>query len=547
MMWAKRGISFLLLTAALAAQTGAQTGAQRGGELRFSIRADPKTFNPLLASDDPSDTVRYLTAGTLIRINRRTHRLEPSLAESWRVSEGGKRIDFRLRQGIQFSDGTPFSCEDVVYTMGQLFSPAVHSPIADGFGTAPGAVEAKCTGLASVLIRFPGTVAALDSQFDGVALLSSRSPKKEAAVLGPFVISEYRAGNYVLLKRNPNYWRRDEHGAKLPYLDAIRLEIQQNRETELLRFRRGQLQIVNRLAPELFDQLSAESPQSVLDAGPSLDWEVVFFNQVARAPIPEFKKRWFQSASFRMAVSEAINREDLCKVVYRGHARPAAGPVSPSNPEWLNTSIKPHPYSPQTALDRLLKNGFRRSGDSLLDASGNRVEFSLITNAGNRPHERMLAMIQQDLRKLGIRLNVLALDLPSLIERISQTFDYEACLMAFSNVALDPTAQMNVWVSSAANHQWNPSQNKPQTAWEAEVDKLMQTQALTLDARKRKTAFDRVQEILSAQVPMIFLVFPNSLSAVSVDLRNVEPAILRPQIYWNVDRLYLDKRPASTN
>ena len=350
MMGAKYAITWLLLTGALAAQTG--------GELRFSVRADPKTFNPLLAADDPSDTVRYLTAGTLIRVNRRTRKPGPSLAESWKISEGGKRIDFRLRQGVQFSDGTPFSCDDVVYTVTQLFSPTLHSPIADGFGLAPGAVEAKCAGPVSVMVRFPATVAALDSQFDGVAMLSSHSPKKETAVLGPFVVSEIRAGNYVLLKRNPNYWKRDEHGARLPYLDAVRLEIQQNRETELLRFRRGQLEIVNRLAPELFDQLSTESAKSVVDAGASLDWEVVFFNQVARAPIPDYKKRWFQSPAFRLAVSEAINREDLCKVVYHGHARPAAGPVSPSNPEWVNPGLKPSAYSPKDALDKLLASGF---------------------------------------------------------------------------------------------------------------------------------------------------------------------------------------------
>src|SRR5205823_4226219 len=128
-----------------------------------------------------------------------------------------------------------------------------------------------------------------------------------------------------------------------------------------------------------------------------------------------------------------------------------------------------------------------------------RVEFSLITNAGNRPHERIMTMIQQDLQKIGIHLNVLALDLPSLIERISRTYAYEACLMAFSNVPMDPSGHMNVWVSSSANHQWNPSQLKPATVWEAELDKLMRAQALTLDPRKRKAAFDRVQEIVSEQ------------------------------------------------
>jgi len=535
---------FVALASALLAAPVSTPAAQSGGELRFTIHADPKTFNPLLVNDEPSDTIRYLTGGVLVRLNRRTHHLEPELAESWKVAEGGRRIDFQLRQGISFSDGTPFSCADVEYTMRLLMDPATLSSTADAFRTAPGAVQTKCNGAASITIRFPGVVADLAAQFDAVAILSSKSPKKEAAVLGPFVLAEYKPGSYLLLKRNPNYWRHDEHGAKLPYLDSVRLDIQQNRDTELLRFRRGGLDIVNRLGPDLFDQLYAESPKSVIDAGPSLDWEIVFFNQVARAPLPEYKKQWFRSANFRKAISEAINREDLCKVVYRGHAHPAGGPVSPSNPEWLNTAVKPDAYSVQAALARLAKDGFHKSGDALLDATGHRVEFSMITNAGNKAHERMMTMIQQDLGRLGIRLNVTALDFPSLIERISQTYAYETCLMALTNVGLDPNGQMNIWLSSAETHQWNPSQKTPHTPWEAELDRLMRVQASSLDFKKRKTAFDRVQEIVSEQAPILFLVYPNSLAAVAQNVGNVQPSVVRPEIYWNINEIY--KTPPRT-
>jgi peptide/nickel transport system substrate-binding protein len=263
--------------------------AQAGGELHFAIRADPRTFDPLLVSDDVSEMVRYLTGGVLMRINRRTHALEPELATSWKVSEAGRRIDFQLRPDLKFSDGTPFSCEDVAYTIRRLLDPALHAPTSDSFRTAPGSVETRCTGPASVMARFPGTVAALDMQFDQVAIMSSRSPKKEAAVLGPFLLAEYKPGNYLELKRNPNYWKKDEHGTRLPYLDSIRLDIQENRETELLRFRRGQLDLVNKVAPDLFERLSAESPKLAIDAGPSFDWELVIFNQVANAPLPDYK------------------------------------------------------------------------------------------------------------------------------------------------------------------------------------------------------------------------------------------------------------------
>ena len=512
-------------------------GTLTAGELRFSLRIEPKTFNPLLVEDEASETIRYLSGGVLIRQNRYTQELDGELASKWKVSENGRRIDFELRPNVQFSDGTPFTCEDVAYTMQQLMDPALHSPTGDAFRSAPGAVEARCSGPHSAMVRFPGPVAALATQFDQVAILSSSSPKKEAAVLGPFIVGEYKPGSYVLLRRNPHYWKRDANGRALPYLDSIRLDIQQNRELELLRFRRGELDIVNKLDPEMYDRLGSETPRSVVDAGPALDWEVVFFNQVAASPLPDYKRRWFGSEEFRRAISEAIKRADIVRVVYRGHAQAAAGPVSISNHFWFNAALKPPAYSASAALDRLQRDGFRRQGGALLDRDGHKVEFSMITNAGNKTHERMLALIQQDLAKLGIQLNVTTLDFPSLIERISRSFNYESVLMAFTNLDLDPNTQMNIWLSSAANHQWNPNQKTPATAWEAEIDKLMQAQTEAQDPAKRKGYFDKVQQIAQEKAPLIFLVNPNALSAVSANVKNVTPATLRPQIYWNAERL----------
>ena len=161
----------------------------------------------------------------------------------------------------------------------------------------------------------------------------------------------------------------------------------------------------------------------------------------------------------------------------------------------------------------------------------------MITNAGNKLHERMLALIQQDLARLGIRLNVVVLDFPSLAERISRTFNYESVLMAWSNIDLDPSAQMNIWLSSAANHQWNPSEKTPETAWEADIDKWMQAQNASQDSNKRKACFDKVQQIVADQAPMLFLVNPDVLSAVGPNVKNVAPAVLTPQLYWNAEHL----------
>src|SRR6202011_1994631 len=475
--------------------------AQSGGELHFCLRSEPKTLNPLLAADDASETIRYLTGGVLVRVNRLTQDLEPGIATSWKVTNGGKTITFRLRDGLRYSDGTPFSPDDVAYTMQQLMDPALHSPTGDAFRSAEGKVETQVLPKNSVRITFPAPIAGLDRLFDQVAIMSSKSPQKEMAVLGPYYVGENKAGSYLILKRNPNYWEKDSAGRPLPYIESVRLDIQQNRYLEMLRLTRGEIHFINSLDAEYFDKVVSQDPSMARDAGASLDSEEMWFNQVANSPLPPYKKAWFSSTNFRRAISEAINREDLARIVFRGHARPAVGPVSPANRFWFNAKLQAHPFDQKSALQRLAQDGFRLQDGSLRDHDGHAVEFSVITNAGNKYRERMATMIQQDLSGIGIKLNVVTLDFPSLIERITQTFDYEACLLGLVNDELDPNAQMNVWLSSADNHQWNPSQKTPATAWEAEVDKLMRSQATTLDPKKRKQDFDKVQEIAWQQEP----------------------------------------------
>jgi peptide/nickel transport system substrate-binding protein len=509
----------------------------QGGELRFCLRAEPKTFDPLKVEDDASGAIRYLTGGVLVRVNRQTQELQPELALSWKVSKDGRQISFRLRSGVLFSDGTPFSAEDVAYTVQQLMDPALHSPTGDAFRSGPGNVETNVTTRTQISIRFPAPVAGLDRLFDQVAILSQHSPKKEMAVLGPFMVADYKPGASVLLQRNPNYWKTDGQGRKLPYLDSIKLDIQPNRDVEMLRFKRGELDLINSLDSEYFDKLSTTSPQMVHDAGASLDSEQLWFNEVAKSPIPSYKKNWFHSANFRRAISEAINREDLSRVVFHGHAQPAVGPFSPANKFWFNSKLKPQGYNQEGALKALQSEGFRMENGALKDKDGNAVVFSIITNAGNKYRERMAVLIQDDLQKIGIHVNVVTLDFPSLIERMTQSFDYEAIILGLTNVDLDPNGEMNVWLSSSENHQWNPQQKVPETPWEAEIDRLMRVQASTNDVKKRKEAFDRVQEIVVEQAPFIFLINKNALSAVSTSVHGAAPVILSPQTYWNAEWL----------
>lgn len=529
----------LLILVALAPPVGAQTG----GELHFCLHGEPKTFNPVLVDDEASENIRYLTGGVLIRLNRQSQALESALATSWTISHDRRTITFRLRKGVRFSDGTPFRSEDVAYTMRLLMDPETHSPTGDAFRSGEGTVQVEAPALDVAVITFPAPIAGLERLFDQVAILSSHSPKKEMAVLGPFLIADYKAGSYVLLEKNPNYWKHDAQGRALPYIDRVHLDIQRNRDIELLRFRRGELQLINRLEAEQFDRLQHENPAVTRNAGTGLDAEELWFNQSPAAPLPEHKKAWFRTKEFRKAISMAINRADLCRIVYAGYAKPAYGPVSPSNHFWFNAALEEEKYDPQGALRLLRQAGFRSASDTLQDRAGNRVEFTLVTNSGNAAREKMASMIQEDLSQVGIKVNVVTLDFPSLIERMTRTFDYEACILGLVNTDLDPNSQMTVWLSSGENHQWNPGQAAPATPWEAEIDKLMREQAAAPTEKERKAKFDRVQQIVAEQQPFIYLINKDVLVAVSSNVVGAAPVVLNPPGFWNVETLRLGPAP----
>ena len=508
-------------------------------QLRFTIPADPKTFDPLLATEVVSETIRYLTGGVLIRFNRSTQHLEPELAASWNVLDQGRRIDLVLRGNVSFSDGQPFGSADVVATVKRMMSPGIESGIADSFRAAGGEIKAQANGPLAVSIYFSTPVAGLEMLFDQLAIGPARTVSPQSAVLGPFMLAEHKGGQYVLLKRNPHYWKTGAGGAKLPYLDSIRLEIQSNREIELLSYRRGELHLVDKLEPEAFERLRRDPHAGALNAGCSLDTEFLWFNQSPAGQLPAYKQKWFQSKGFRRAISAAINRDDIVRLVFHGYAHAAASSISPANKFWFDARLNATRYDPEFALELLQADGFHLDSGILRDREGRPVEFSLITNAGSTPRGRMGPLLQQDLMKIGIHLNFLAIEFQSLIERITRTQQYDACLLGFTNVEIDPNSQMNIWLSSGVLHPWNPKQAKPATPWEAEIDRLMQLQHTASNAAARKKAFDSVQEIVSEQAPVVFLVHPDVLAAVSPLVRNAAPSPLPPHLYWNIESLSL--------
>jgi peptide/nickel transport system substrate-binding protein len=155
----------------------------------------------------------------------------------------------------------------------------------------------------------------------------------------------------------------------------------------------------------------------------------------------------------------------------------------------------------------------------------------------------MATLIQADLKELGMDVRVVPLEFRALVDRVVETFDYEASIQGLGGGDADPNAEMSIWLSSGANHLWRLGQKTPATPWEAEIDRLMQQQLSTLDAGKRKTMYDRVQTIVAEQQPFIFLAAPHILVAARGDLANFQPAVLDHYTLWNVDQLYFARQP----
>ena len=525
-----------LLTPLGAASCLAQAAPQLPGELAWTIGYDPQTFDPAKVDDQESELVRYLTAGVLLRFNRFTQRVEPALAQSWSLSPDGKTLTFKMRPGEKFSDGSNVTAQDAAWSIRRVLQPATAAPVAEEF-VSPAGVTVDAPDLNTVVVHLPRRIVGIGKVFDEIAIEPMNRPSDGRITAGPFIVTDYRRSQYVRLRRNP-YYRGVATGAPA-YAAGIRLDILENAEQEIRLFARGEYDLIDELQPDYFELLRHRDPAAARDLGPSLNTEQMWFNQSPGAPLPAWEKTWFASREFRVAVSQAIHRDDLARIAYLGHATPAYSFISPANTAWYNRSIS----APQTDLAAakagLSRAGFHLSGSQLIDATGHAVKFSILTNAGNEARQKMATLIQQDLAGLGMQVAVVALDFPALIERLMHTQDYEACLLGLENVDPDPNAMMNQWLSSSPGHQWNPSEKTPSTAWEAEIDREMNIQAGSASEGVRKQAVDRVQQIVADQQPFIYLVYPNVLVAISPRLEGVRPAVLAPNLVWNVDSLRL--------
>jgi peptide/nickel transport system substrate-binding protein len=543
-------------------RSGAEAG-KRGGRLVFALQSEPKTLNPVTAQDAPSHEAIGLLTADLVHIDRDTQRTRPSLAKSWTASPDGRRYTLELRRGLRFSDGHPFDADDVVFSFECYLDERNGSPQRDLLIVADKPVVVRKLGPYRVAVEMEKPYAAAERLFDSLAMLPRHLLEKaqregklaeawrlgtvpaEMAGLGPFRVKSYAPGDRLVLERNPHYWKIDAKGQALPYVDELVFLLVPSEDARVIRFRAGDTDLVTRVSAANFAVLGADPAAAryrLQDLGAGLEYTFLFFNQngleAGKLPAVAAKQAWFRQRAFRQAVSAALDRPGMVRLVYQGRATPLATQVTPGNKLWLNTAVPRPQRSLARARELLAGAGFTWKGGRLQDAAGAPVEFTIVTNAANAQRVQMATIAQEDLRELGIQAQVVPLENRGLLDRVFKTHDYEAALMALASGDVDPNGDMNVWLSDGATHLWALTPPGPPAAWEKEIDELMRRQLFTLDVGERKRLYDRVQALVAENLPLIPLVSPNVLVAAKVGLGNFRPAILDPTVLWNADELF---------
>jgi peptide/nickel transport system substrate-binding protein len=523
-----------------------------------ALRAEPRSFNRLLATDRPSLVLSMLLHARLVQLNHKTQEIEPALAMTWALAADGRTYTLDLRPGVVFSDGAPFTADDVVFTFDALYDPKVDSPLATAMKVDGKPIAVRKTGDLQVVLTFPAPYGPGLRVLNALPILpahklkdalakgefakawTTATPPDQLAGLGPFVLSSYTAGDRLELARNPRYGARgpDVH----PGVEHLTIRIIPKQDAERLALEAGELDLLNsELRPDdlkAIRALAAAGKVKTYDLGPAVDADMLWFNLRRDAKKAAAGRPW-TDVRFRRAVLHAIDRQAFVDTVYLGAGTPVDGPITPGNRAWHADGLPQYPFDLAKAKALLTETGLTDTdGDGVVDVKGKPFAIELLTQRGHAGRERGSAVIAEDLKKVGLTVDVVALDPPALVERFNKG-TYDAIYYGVSSGDTDPSANLDYWLSSGSFHFWNPGQAKPATPWEAEIDRLMQELTALTDVKERQARFAKVQQIFTTELPAIFLAAPTFTTATSPRIEGLEPASLYPYLLWRADTMRL--------
>jgi peptide/nickel transport system substrate-binding protein len=531
-----------------------------GGRIVASVRAEPRSFNRLVARDLVSEVTAALTQARLVRVNRATQQVEPWLAERWTTSADGRSFTLTLRPGLTWSDGQPFTSADVAFTVRAAQQLLAKGSLAVSLTVDGQPVAVATPDASTVVITLPSAFGPGIRLLDNLWILprhrleaaltagtfaqawGTTTPPAELAGMGPFRLAAYEPGQRLTFDRNPHYWRRDDAGVALPYLDGVVLEIVPDQNGELVRLQSGAIDLTqNPLRAEDYAtarDLEEKGILAVHEVGVGLNPDVFFFNLRPAHWAKDPRAAWMFTDAFRQAISHAVDREAYANTVFLGAAVPIHGPVSPGNKDWFWPDLPRYRFDRATSqqLLRGLALDNRDTDAWLEDPSGVEARFTVLTYRGNSSLERGSQVLRESLERIGIAIDVVPLEPGALVERLlSGAFD--AVFFNYLNTDTDPAMQRDFWLSSGSAHIWNIGQKTPATAWERRIDELMTLQAASTDPAERTRLFREALRVFNEHLPAMYFAAPRVYVAVNARVRNLVPSLTPPSLLWSADTL----------
>lgn len=542
-----------------------------GGELVSStIGEGPKTFNPFNCKDNISALMSGIMYDGLLSSDPITGQPTPKLAKSFSISSDGTTYTIKLRHGIKWSDGKPITADDVVFTWNDIIFAGLgdtstrDSIVIDNklptvrkidnytvefITPKPFApfVRMLSTPIAPKHIFMPA-VKKGNTYFD--SFLSTNTKPKDFVVSGAFKLKEYVPAQRVVFERNPNYYEINTKQQKLPYLDKLVYLIVGDLNNEVLKFEAKELDVISLQGSKVarYKSLEPHSDFKLYNLGPDTGTMYLSMNLNNRKDnkgkyyVNTDKQTWFQDLNFRTAVDYAIDRKNMVLNIANGIGAPLFTPES-LNSIYLNKNLKPYDKNLDKSKELLKKSGFYLDKKGkLFDKHGHRVEFDLYTNAGNTEREAIGVMVKQDLEDLGMKVNFKPIEFNSLVNKLVSTYDWDMVIMGLTGSPLEPNGGKNVWLSDGRLHmfnQRNPQEGKAKILpWEKELDYLYTQGALATKFEDRKKYYDKYQEIVYKEKPMIYIYSPIRIVALRNKFKNIYPSSLGG-ITHNIEEIYI--------
>jgi len=526
--------------------------AQAGGTIVQSTLSDPRTFQPVLQSET-NEVTDMMQFATLLFQGPDSDDWVPYAAESFTFNDEGTIFDVVLREGLKWSNGDPITVQDYFASYLLQTDPETGSNKYDGWFLNDIQITLEITGERSLRFTFPGPdrtafgTVALFPVPDKIlgeayrtggaeavnALWGTETPVDQLIFDGPFMLTNFQPGERLVWAKNPYFgaWNVDEAGNPLPYLDG-RIHRVASQDAALNLFLAGEIDL---FGPRNLDDIgvinvaiqNGDIDALVIEgfgAASSSSFIVFNWNQASNPA----KEAVFRNVNFRKAMAHVVDREAIIELVFSGAAEPMYSGVYLPNAFWLDDSTPGYEYDPEAALEYLARAGYsqRDAQGFLVNAQGQRISFTLATNAGNAAREQMTQIFADSAREVGVEVQLLALDFSLLVDQLLSTGDdraFDAILIGLTGGSRTWPFGDSVYNCSGFLHMYNTSGSCLSPA-ETLMEQLNKLGKQTLDTDAAREIGLQIQEIEAGLVPVLYLVSPQQHAAWSSNIAGEHPA-----------------------